>query len=531
MVAQAAEAPVYSGFTFGEVIAGHAQTQPDAVALHFDGETISYGVLNQRGNKVANALLAAGLKPGDRIAYLGKNSDRTVELTVGAAKAGVVVIPVIWRLAPPEIAFILEDSGAQMLFVDSALAETAKSARARMERIVQLDGDPVDPAWIAYDAWRDAAPDTTPDVALTPDDVVIQIYTSGTTGKPKGAMLTHANATRYRQYIDAANLPWLSGGTGETALLAMPYGHIAGIGVALLALHSAQQLIIHREFDPVALLDAVERYRLQRLFLVPAALQMLLALPQSQTTDFSSLRYFSYGASPIPVPLLEEGIRRLGCEFIQVYGMTETWGGVVALPPEDHDPARRHLLSSAGRAMPGVSIRIRDAEGNILPPGETGEVEINSPSNMVGYWNRDAATAEALIGDNWLKTGDAGYMDADGYLFLQDRIKDMIVSGAENVYPAEVESVIYGHPQVADVAVIGIPDDKWGEAVKAIVVRSPGTEPTAEEIIAYAREHLAGFKCPKSVDFIDALPRNPSGKILRRELREPFWAGRERRVN
>jgi acyl-CoA synthetase (AMP-forming)/AMP-acid ligase II len=181
--------------------------------------------------------------------------------------------------------------------------------------------------------------------------------------------------------------------------------------------------------------------------------------------------------------------------------------------------------------MPGVSIRIRDAEGNILPPGETGEVEINSPSNMVGYWNRDAATAEALIGDNWLKTGDAGYMDAEGYLFLQDRIKDMIVTGAENVYPAEVESVIYGHPQVADVAVIGIPDDKWGEAVKAIVVRSPGTEPTPEEIIAYARNHLAGFKCPKTIDFIDALPRNPSGKILRRELREPFWAGRERQVN
>jgi len=258
---------------------------------------------------------------------------------------------------------------------------------------------------------------------------------------------------------------------------------------------------------------------------------MMLDHPDAREADFSNLEGMAYGASPIPLDLLQRGVDRLGCDFAQMYGMTETYGTVVCLGPEDHAPGREGVMRSAGKALPSVELRIVDADGNVLPPGEIGEVTVRSPTTMAGYWNRPEETARVLSPDGWLRTGDAGILDENGYLFIQDRIKDMIISGGENVYPAEVESAIYGHPDIADVAVIGVPDDRWGEAVKAVVVRRPGAALEADGVIGWAREKIAGFKCPKTVDFIDALPRNPSGKILRRELRAPYWEGRERQVN
>lgn len=515
---------------FGEVVERYARQYPDAIALNFGERKTSYAALDLWANQIANALSKTA-QPGDRIAYLGKNSDIVVALTIGVAKAGMVLVPIIWRLAPSEIDYILSDSAAKIVFVDEELAPVAQSIPVAAGKIVQIGGDFVSADSRNFDTWLSEGTEKPSQFQPSADDVLLQIYTSGTTGRPKGTMLSHANATRYRQYIDASNLDWLKSEPGETALLTLPYGHIAGVGQALLILLSGEEMIIQREFDPGQVLDAIETYRLKRLFLVPAALQMLLAHPKAATTDFSSLRYFSYGASPIPVPLLEAGMARLGCSFFQVYGMTETWGGVVALAPEDHDPSRRHLLAAAGKAMPGVEIRICDTNGNVLSAGKTGEIEIRSPSNMQGYWNQEQATRATLSDDGWLKTGDAGMIDSEGYVFVQDRIKDMIITGAENVYPAEVESAIYAHPDVADVAVIGVPDEKWGEAVKAIIVLAPDKTPNAEDIIAFARTQIAGYKCPKSIDFVDVLPRNPSGKILRRELREPYWVGRERRVN
>ncbi len=516
--------------TFAEVVERQAAEQPDAPALRYNGRTTTYAALDRLANRIANALLSR-FQPGDRIAYLGKNSDIAVALTIGVAKAGMVLVPIVWRLAPAEIEYIVGDSTARMIFVDHELSAQALAIKALPSLVVQIEGDTVPQGWQGFEDWITNSSDMAPRIPADADDVLLQIYTSGTTGHPKGAMLTHANATRYRQYIDAAGLDWLGSHPGETALLAMPFGHIAGVGQALLVLLSGGELIIHREFVPDLVLDAIETHRLRNLFLVPAALQILLASPKSASTDFSSLQYFSYGASPIPAPLLKEGMKRLGCRFFQVYGMTETWGGVVALAPEDHDLERPHLLAAAGKPMPGVRVRIRLPDGELAPIGETGEIEVHSPSNMHGYWQREDATRATIDEDGWLRTGDAGRMDEDGYVFIQDRIKDMIVSGAENVYPAEVESVIYAHPEVADVAVIGVPDEKWGEAVKAIVVPAPGAAPTPADIIAFARERIAGYKCPKSVDFVSALPRNPSGKILRRELREPYWAGYTRRVN
>lgn len=520
--------------TFGGALQAHANAQGDAVAMRFDGRISSYAEFNAHANQVANALIAAGLTRGSRIAYVGKNSDWSVELVLGAAKAGIVFVPIIWRLAGPEIDWILNDCSAAMLFVEPGFADHGRAAADKgMPVVLMQDGAAGAGAgdWPNYTAWRDSASSEDCGVAVTVNDVVLQLYTSGTTGHPKGVQLTHGNGTQFRGIVQAANIAWMGSEPGEAIMLAMPYGHIAGVGGTLLAVHGGQQMVILAEFAPEPVLETIEQYRIRRLFLVPAALKMLLEHPRAATTDFSSITTFSYGASPIPLDLLKQGLAALKCGFVQMYGMTETWGTVVALPPEDHGEDRLRVMASAGRALPGVELKILDESGNALPPGNIGEVAIKSPSNMVGYWNRPEETARTLIGDGWLRTGDAGLIDDEGYLFIQDRMKDMIISGAENIYPAEVESAIYGHPAVADVAVFGVPDAKWGEAVKACVVLKPGAAPDAEDIIAHARTRIAGFKCPKSIDFIEALPRNPSGKILRRALREPYWAGRERQVN
>jgi fatty-acyl-CoA synthase len=259
-------------------------------------------------------------------------------------------------------------------------------------------------------------------------------------------------------------------------------------------------------------------------------MQFVVRQPRAREVDFSRLKYMLYGASPIPAALLKECISVFKCGFVQVYGMTETTGGIVALPPEDHVEAMDRMRS-AGKALAGVELAILDPNDNRLPPGEVGEIAVRSGSNMVGYWNLPEATAYTLDADNWLRSGDAGSMDADGYLYIHDRIKDMIISGGENIYPAEVESAICDHPDVAEVAVVGVPDDTWGEAVKAVVVMKPGKTATDADIIGFTSQRIAAFKTPKSIDFIKALPRNASGKILRRHLRDPYWEGRERQVN
>jgi fatty-acyl-CoA synthase len=310
----------------------------------------------------------------------------------------------------------------------------------------------------------------------------------------------------------------------------MPIFHIGGSGWGVVGIYHGAKGVIAREFDPTKVLDFFEHSGITKLFMVPAAMQFVVRQPRARTMDFSRLKYMLYGASPIPAALLKECIDVFKCGFVQLYGMTETCGTIVALPPEDHIEGLDRMRS-AGKALPGVELAIIDADGKPLPTGEVGEIATRSGSNMVGYWNLPEATAKTLQSDGWLRTGDAGYMDKDGYLYIHDRIKDMIISGGENIYPAEVESALCDHPDVAEAAVVGIPDDKWGEAVKAIVVMKPGKSSTATDIINFTRTRIAGFKTPKTVDFIEALPRNPSGKILRRNLRDPYWVGKDRQVN
>jgi long-chain acyl-CoA synthetase len=286
-----------------------------------------------------------------------------------------------------------------------------------------------------------------------------------------------------------------------------------------------------QEFDPGQILELIESARLNKIFTVPAALRMIMRHPRAREVSYARIRTIVYGSSPIPLDLLREALELFRCRFVQQYGMTEMCGTVVVLPPEDHVAAGSDRMRSAGKALAGVEIAILGPDGTRLTNGEIGEVAIRSPTVMRGYWKAPEQTSAVLTSDGWFRTGDAGYLDADGYLFLQDRIKDMIVSGGENVFPAEVENAIWEHPAVREVAVIGVPDEKWGEAVKAIVVREPGSEVDAQAIQQWARGRIAGYKIPKSVDFVESLPRNHSGKVLRRELRAPFWEGRSRGIN
>jgi long-chain acyl-CoA synthetase len=514
-----------------EIIRTYGETRPDAVALDVDGGSITFGELDRRSSQAAQALRAAGVGAGDRVAFIDKNGAEWFVVAFGLAKLGAVNVAVNWRLAPAEMAQIIDDAQAQVVIVGPDFLEHVEKIEGGLERVHTIVAIGGHERWPDFDSWISAHAAEDPGVPATGDDLAFQLYTSGTTGLPKGVMLTNDNlfsgiariSDQWRLTADSVNLAM------------MPLFHIAGAGWAMVGLYHGCRTVVLRDIDPAQILQVIPRYRVTNAFMVPAVIQFLLMTPGVESTDFSSLRTLVYGASPITDKVLVTGIETFGCEFIQVYGLTETTGAITQLDGDEHDPeGRPHLLRSCGRPYPWVEMRAVDATGADVPAGEVGELWTRSHQNMAGYWNNPSATAEAVTPDGWFRTGDAGYIDADGYIYLHDRVKDMIVSGGENVYPAEVENVLMKHPAVDDVAVIGVPDERWGEAVKAIVVLSPDAGVSADEIeadlIAFARDSLAGYKLPKSVDVTDVLPRNPSGKLLKRELREPYWAGVERRV-
>ncbi len=522
----------YLPTTLSEVTRKNAELRGDAVATVFEGRETTFGVFNRHCNQVANGLATLGVQPQKHIAYLGKNSDLYFELLYGAAKARAILAPVNWRLAPPEIAYIVNDCAAEVLFVGPEFVDGLRAFAHQLttvRHIVAMEGATLE--WQDFSRWRDAQSAAEPDRTPMPDDVAIQLYTSGTTGHPKGVMLSHRNLCQPRKREEDDTREWNVWTPDDVSLIAMPVFHIGGSGAQIWAMYAGAKSVIRREFDPATVLDDFVAHGISKLFLVPAAMQFIVRLPQARSVDYSRLKFMMYGASPIPLDLLRECMDVFGCGFVQMYGMTETTGTIVALEPEDHTPEGSPRMRSAGKPLPGVEVAILDAEGRQLPPREVGEIATRSVSNMVGYWNLPEATRRTMGADGWLRTGDAGYLDEDGYVYVHDRVKDMIISGGENVYPAEVENAVFGHPAVAEVAVIGVPDDTWGESVKAVVVLKDGQTATDDEIMAFARTRIAGYKTPRSVDFIDALPRNPSGKILKRELRAPYWADKDRQVN
>lgn len=519
--------------TLGDVPRHHARVRGDRVALSFEGRDTTFAELDANSNRAVGALLAAGLKKGDRVCYLGKNSDHYFELVFAVMKAGAVIAPIGWRLSADEVAYIIDDAQASLLFVGPECMECGEAAAAKSASrptIIAMEagahGHPV------YEAWRNAYPAEDKNIEVATNDTALLLYTSGTTGRPKGVMLTSGNILRSRRALSEAKMGWNEWQEGEVSYCAMPIAHIGGTGWCIVGLINGVKNVVARDFNPIEALEVIPRERIAKMFMVPAALQFVIRMPRAREIDYSSLTHILYGASPMPVDLLRECMEVFGCHFVQQYGMTETTGTVTYLPPQDHDPKGNQRMRSAGLPMPGVEMAIFDAQGNRLGPNEIGEIATRSAANMKGYWRKDDATASTIDSQGWLRTGDAGYIDEDGYIYIQDRIKDMIITGGENVYPAEVENAVHGHPHVAEVAVIGVPDETWGESVKAIVVPKPGVTPDADDIIAFARSRIAHFKAPRSVDFLPTpLPRNPSGKILRRELREPYWAGKDRRVN
>ena len=516
-------------FTLASIVRAHGTARATHPMLTYGSRTISYGEMHERSSRVAQALLGEGLSPQDHVAFLDKNGPEYFEVLFGGGKANVVNVAVNWRLAPAEMEYTINDAQAKVLFVGpdflGHLAEIEGSLQT-VKKIVVIGGHP---RHESYEDWVGRRGADDPGLPSAPGDVAMQLYTSGTTGLPKGAMLTNGNLGALIPHVSP---PWGLDATSVN-VVAMPLFHIGGSGWALCGMWNGAHSILFREFVPHEVLDALERRRVTNALFVPAMLQFLSAVPGAAERDYRALRSIVYGASPITDDVLVRSMKTFRCPFIQVYGLTETTGAITQLDAADHDPggARARLLRSAGKPYPWVEIRITDPDtGHERARGEIGELWTRSVQNMKGYWNKPDETERAL-GGGWLRTGDAGFMDEEGFIFLTDRVKDMIVSGGENVYPAEVENALSSHSAVADVAVIGVPHDRWGETVKAIVVRAAGADPTREELIAHARQRLAHYKCPTSVDFTDALPRNPSGKILKRQLREPYWKGYERRIH
>ncbi len=546
-------------FRVQNILDDAARERPDSLALVSDtGERrLTWRELDERADRVADALAADGVGPGDRVTYLDLNRLEFFELLFGCLRVGAVLAPLNWRLTPAELGLIVADAGARVLVVGERFVpalDAIRGAAPRLHRVAVIgtaggaeasaeeasEGSEADGTDQGYEQWLATAPARQGDDAAearAADDagaeasdaaIVLQLYTSGTTGLPKGVLLSQRNFATLTTNDTAWDM-----GPESVSLVAMPLFHIGGAGWALAGMIREAASVVVAEIEPRRLLDTLEQQRVTHTFLVPAVLAMLAAVPGAAERDLSALRCVVYGASPITGAVLERSLATLRAPHYQVYGLTETTGAITQLDASDHDPGgpRAHLLRSAGRPYPWVELMtVEPSTGEPARPGEVGEVWVRSDQVTGGYWNKPAESAAVLPGGGWFRSGDAGYLDEEGFLFLTDRIKDMIVTGGENVYPIEVEDALAAHPAVADVAVIGVPDERWGETVKAIVVRHPGAEVTEDELLSFARERLAGFKRPRSVDFIDVLPRNPTGKLLKKVLREPFWTGREGRL-
>jgi acyl-CoA synthetase (AMP-forming)/AMP-acid ligase II len=496
----------------GEFMTRRALITPEREGLVCEDIRRSFRELNERANRFANAMLGLGVGCGDRVALLALNEPEYYDMLFGLGKIGAILVPVNYRLAGPEVAFILSDSGARVLVFGSGFTDTVDSIRGQIpaKDFVAISDEA--PGWAeAYENLISGSSDQEPEIRGGDDDTLTILYTSGTTGKPKGAELTHS----YYFWSSVNLMATLGVQIGDKPLIALPLFHIGGLAGPPWFVYQGAKTVLLRSLDPKRFLELLGEEKVSGFGSVPALLDFLKLVPDFENYDWSSVKVILVYAAPVPVTLIKE-YAAAGIEVRQLYGLTENNTGSV-LGAED----AISKAGSCGKPFIHTRIRVVDDEGRDVPPEEKGEVLLHAPNTMKGYWNRPEDTAEALK-DGWLHTGDIAKMDEDGYLYIMDRKKDMIISGGENIYPAEIEDFLLGHPKVADVAVIGFPDEKWGEAVKAIMVVKQGEELTESELIEWCQGEIGRFKIPKKVVFTDAIPRTPTGKILKRLLREQF---------
>lgn len=501
----------------GQFLAKRAFLNPDLEAVfdHASARRFSFSELNARANRFAHTAQNEGIGKGDRVAILMMNSVEFLEAFFGLAKIGAIVVPLNWRLVADELEYIIANAGAKMLLFSSEYSEQAIALQARTTPInswIEVGESACSAPFVRnYDELVSAASTLEPVLAADGDDLLFIMYTSGTTGLPKGVVHSHNTMTWALITITST----ADARFKDRYILALPMFHVGALTPVLANIYRGISTVVMRQFVPKIMWELIESERITITLAVPAMLNFMLQVPNFEQYDYSQLRWIMSGATPVPVTLMQR-YAELGIEIHQVYGLTESAGAGCVVSPDD----ALSRIGTTGKAFFHTEVRVVDASGRDVAPGEPGEVIIRAPHNMLGYWNNPVATAET-IRDGWLHTGDIALMDADGFITIHDRIKDMLISGGENVYPAEIEDTILGLDGVSEVAVIGQASERWGESPLAIVVRK-NESLSAAQILQYCDGRLARFKLPKAVEFVSEIPRNPTGKALKRILREQF---------
>jgi long-chain acyl-CoA synthetase len=515
----------------GEILEINAANFPEKIALLIGEERLTYRQMNRESNRVAHALIRDGIGEGCRVAVLEKTSSRAIQVLFGVAKSGATLVMINNLLRPRELEFILQDCEPTLLFLGEDFIGPVRSIREKLpfiQRYISLGGGKE--GFISFSEWIEGTSSNSPEKKIREDSTFNLLYTAGTTGIPKAAIYPH---NRFWQNLLSTVIDTPGMGYDEIWLGPVPLYHIGGFATVVRAFLMTNTLILRDSFDPPAFLQTLEKEKVTILYAYPTMIHALVHHPEARQHDYSSLRQVIYGGSAMPLATLEKALEVFDCDFLQRYGATECCGSAISvLSPQDHrraiegDEKARRRLTSAGRPALGTAIKIVDDQGGELAePSSLGEIAAKLSAPMQGYWRRPEDTLETLR-DGWLYTGDMGMKDEDGYLYLVDRKKDMIISGARNIYPREIEEVLHSHPSILEAAVIGMPDEYWGESVKAVVVLRPGRKATEEEIIAFCRETLASYKKPRVVEFVSSLPKNPGGKIAKKELKRLYGQGK-----
>ena len=501
---------------------------PERDCIVFEGKRQTFTQTNERVNRLGNALANLGIEKGDRVAILQVNCTQYVESYYAAAKLGAIFVPLNFRSKQDELSYLLGNAEAKVLLVGSRYLDIAHAMLPHLPSVKQcISIDGKQPDTLYYEDLISSSPPDEVFSEIEDEDITILVYTAGTTGRPKGVPLRHSGFTSYvLENVDPA-----SPDIEERNLLTVPLYHVAGLQAMLAAVYGGRTLVLMRQFETKEWLETVQQEQVTRAMLVPTMLKRLIDDPDFTKYKLGSLKVLTYGAAPMPFEVINKAIEVMPwVKFINAFGQTETASTITALGPEDHiiegtpeerEKKLKRLTSSIGRPLPDVEVKIVDEQGQEVPPGEVGEIMARGPRVMSGYWRDEQKTAQVMTADGWLHTGDMGWVDEKGYIYLAGRGDDMIIRGGENISPEEIENVLYTHPKIEEAAVIGIPDPEWGQQPMAFVVLKSGETATAEEIIEYCRSSL-GFKRPQAVVFLDSLPRNPMGKVLKRELRERY---------